>query len=182
MNTLYTLGYTGTKPEQILNLAQTLGAIVIDTRFSPRSRALQWTRLRLTNVLGTHYQHMPNLGNINYKNGGPIQINKPDIGVPAVVARLIIQPVILLCVCKDCDTCHRKVVAEMVQAASGCKVVHLGIKDLTSTPQITPTTAINHTPLPYTGNAMLSAPSIQRALPLMGIPDKLLHLHQARMF
>ena len=130
MQTLYTLGYTGTQPEQIQKFAQDLGALVVDTRYSPRSRAVQWTRLRLTGLLGRHYRHMPSLGNINYKGDGPILINKPEEGVPQVAQLLETQPVILLCVCKEHHTCHRSVVADLVKEACGCEVTHLTAADL----------------------------------------------------
>lgn len=130
--TLYTLGYTGIKPEQLQRLVQDLGEVVVDTRYSPRSRAVQWTRLRLTGLLGRSYQHLPSLGNINYKGDGPIVINKPEEGVPQVAQLLEKQPVILLCVCAEVSGCHRKVVAELMQEYSGCEVVHLSAKDITS--------------------------------------------------
>ena len=130
MQTLYTLGYTGTKPEQILSKAQQLGAMVVDCRLSPRSRAPQWTRKQLSELLGQRYQHMPTLGNLNYKGDGPIIISNPGMGVPAVSKILATQTVILLCVCKEFCTCHRAVVADLVKAACGCDIVHLTAADL----------------------------------------------------
>jgi uncharacterized protein (DUF488 family) len=132
MQTLYTLGYTGTKPEQIQTLAADLGALVVDTRYSPRSRAVQWTGAGFRRLLGESYRHMPSLGNINYKGDGPIVINKPDEGVPQVAALLEQQPIILLCVCAEVSSCHRAVVAELVQEYCGCEIIHLSAKDLTS--------------------------------------------------
>jgi uncharacterized protein (DUF488 family) len=130
MNTLYTLGYTGIKPAQLLQKATELKAIVLDTRYSPRSRAPQWNGLELQNLLGQQYQHLPALGNINYKSGGPIEINLPKVGTQQVVSILAGQAAILLCACPDVETCHRRIVAEMVQAACGCEVIHLGKEDL----------------------------------------------------
>lgn len=132
MNTLYTLGYTGIKPAQLLAKAIELQAIVLDTRYSPRSRAPQWNGMELARLLGQHYQHAPALGNINYKNGGPIEINMPRVGTQQVVSMLVTQSVILLCACPEVSTCHRRVVAEMVQAACQCEVIHLGKGDLAS--------------------------------------------------
>lgn len=129
MNTLYTIGYTGLKPEQLHSLAQRLGAVIIDTRFSPGSMVPHWSRKQLRERLGTLYLHFPTLGNINYKNGGPIKINQPEIGVPAVASILERQPVILLCVCKDHHTCHRSVVAQLVNEHCGCEVSHLTALD-----------------------------------------------------
>lgn len=125
MNILYTLGYTGIEPSQLLSLAQQQRAIVLDVRYSPRSRVPQWNGMELARLFGQRYEHLPALGNVNYKSGGPIEINMPTVGVQQVVSILTGQSVILLCVCPDVETCHRKIVAEMVKAAYVCEVIHL---------------------------------------------------------
>lgn len=130
MHTLYTLGYTGTKPEHILIKAQQLGAMVVDCRFSPRSRAPQWTRKQLSELLGQNYRHIPALGNVNYKGDGPIVISNPAFRVPQVELYLKSQSVILLCVCKEFCTCHRAVVANLVKEACGCEIMHITAADL----------------------------------------------------
>jgi uncharacterized protein (DUF488 family) len=132
MNTLYTLGYTGIKPAQLLAKAIELQAIVIDTRYSPRSRTPQWNGMELARLLGQRYQHLPALGNVNYKTAGPIEINLPKVGTQQMISILNDQAAILLCACPDVSTCHRKIVAEMVQAACGCEVIHLAKGDLAS--------------------------------------------------
>jgi uncharacterized protein (DUF488 family) len=129
MHKLYTLGYTGIKPDQLLTKAIELEAIVLDIRYAPRSRVLQWNAMELARRLGQSYQHVPALGNVNYKNGGPIEINRPRIGTQQVVSMLVTQAVILLCACPDVSTCHRRVVAEMVQAVCQCEVTHLNKND-----------------------------------------------------
>lgn len=173
-HTLFTLGYTGLKPEQILKLAQDLGALVVDTRYSPRSRVPQWTRKQLSERLGSHYQHQPSLGNINYKGDGPIVINKPEEGIPQVASLLEKQPVILLCVCKDCDTCHRKVVAELVQEFSGCEITHLSAKDLNPSAQPGQLFGGDFKVKP------LSTPTDQGGK--LTLSSKALPLHQTKMF
>ena len=180
MNTLYTLGYTGAKPEQILKLVQDLGALVVDCRYSPRSRAVQWTGAGFRRLLGESYLHLPSLGNINYKGDGPIQINKPAEGVPQVIRLLDQQPVILLCVCAECETCHRKVVAELVQAASGCAVQHLNRAEI-SAPSPTSTSQ----PAALFPQADFSAAPLPRPTDAGGqltLSSKALPLHQLKMF
>jgi uncharacterized protein (DUF488 family) len=132
MQTLYTLGYTGIKPAQLLAKVEMLGAIVLDVRYSPRSRAHQWNGIEMARLLGQHYQHVPALGNINYKSGGPVEINMPQVGVPQVMAILAARSAILLCACPDHETCHRSIVAGLVQAMCHCEVIHLGKEDLRS--------------------------------------------------
>ena len=173
-HTLYTLGYTGLKPEQIQQLAADLGAKVIDTRFSPRSRAVQWTRLRLTQLLGSSYQHLPSLGNINYKGDGPIVINKPEEGVPQVASLLEKQAIILLCVCAEVSSCHRKVVAELVQEFSGCEITHLSGKDLTT---------IQPRPLfDQADYSVKPSPTLADQGGTLALTSKTLPLHQKKMF
>ena len=128
MNVLYTLGYTGIEPFQLLSLAQFLRAVVIDTRYSSRSRAPQWNGMELAKLFGKRYEHLPALANLNYKSGGPIEINLPNI--QQVVSILTGQSVILICSCPDVETCHRRIVAGMVKAAFSCSVIHLSKEDL----------------------------------------------------
>lgn len=135
MNTLYTLGYTGLKPAQILAVALKLDAIVVDIRMSPVSRVPHWNGPALAQLLGTRYVHTPAFGNVNYKNGGSIKLHSPNIGLQQIAPLLKRQPLILLCACPDPQTCHRRIAAEVIAAECGCEVVHLTAKDLTEAPK-----------------------------------------------
>lgn len=175
MHTLYTLGYTGTKPEHILSAAQQLGALVVDCRYSPRSRAVQWTGAGFRRLLGERYLHLPSLGNLNYKGDGPILINKPAEGVPQVQKLLQTQPVILLCVCKEFCTCHRTVVADLIKTACGCEIIHLSALDIM--PPVPPVGQL------FSGD--LSAKSIPQPTDQGGtliLKTQALPLHQMKMF
>ncbi len=125
MQTLYTIGYSGISVEVLAAATQKQRWLVVDTRLMPASRQPQWNKKALTLRLIEGYLHLPALGNVNYKNGGAIAIADAASGVPVVVRRLEVQPVLLLCVCASVWTCHRRVVAELVQAACGCDLVHL---------------------------------------------------------
>lgn len=110
---VYTLGYSGRKPAEIKKIAEKLNAVVFDIRFSPRSRAPQWTKKRLTEVLGiTGYMHLKALGNANYKNGGPIEFVDFEAGLQAIEASS--RPVILMCGCKSPNGCHRTTAARQL--------------------------------------------------------------------
>lgn len=130
MHTLYTLGYASVNFEQLRQAAQARGALLLDIRFAARARRPEWNKGRLTAAFGDQYQHLQSLGNQNYKSGGAIELVDPDAGLAIVRDLLDNQPVILLCGCKEVDTCHRKVVAELAQAAFGCDVQHLTPTDL----------------------------------------------------
>ena len=124
MNPLYTFGYSGKQPEELLALAEQLNATVADIRFSPRSRVPQWSGGRLARLLGDRYRPLPALGNRNYK-GGPIELVDPETGIAQVASLLAHQPVILLCVCAEVEHCHRRLAAEIIDNRYGMQITHL---------------------------------------------------------
>lgn len=125
---IYTLGYSGRSPAEIKQLVDNLDAVLLDIRFSPRSRIPHWAGKNLRALLGeTRYQHLKALGNRNYK-GGPIALVDYEAGQAAITQAK--RPVILMCVCHDYHTCHRAVVAERLRAA-GFQVTELGPDDPT---------------------------------------------------
>jgi len=123
MHQLYTFGYSGPLPHELRALAEHLDAIVVDIRFSPRSRNPAWTAGRLTSLLGERYRRLSVLGNRNYK-GGPIEFVDLAEGVVKVGGLLRERPVILLCVCTDVERCHRLPAAEAIAARYGVTITH----------------------------------------------------------
>jgi len=117
--TIYTLGY-GKKPlAEIRALAEQLNALVVDVRYSPRSRKPEYNKSGFERVLNESYVHVPELGNLNYKNGGPIEIADYEEGVMRAVTFAEARgksAIILMCVCWNPVTCHRTTVAERMQA------------------------------------------------------------------
>jgi len=123
---IYTLGYTGCDPGDLRDLAHLKSTVVIDTRFSPRSRVPAWDGAALKALLGGSYTHDRNLGNRNYKNGRPIEIVNLRRGLEGVKAYLKHDlNVLLLCACSDLKTCHRRVIADALFAALGQPITHL---------------------------------------------------------
>ena len=125
--TIYTLGYSGWKIEQMAAVLERLGAVLVDVRMVPRSRAPQWNGGVLHRRLGERYVWVRELGNRNYR-GTFEQIEIADF--PAGERRLreiaaAGQPVILLCGCANVNLCHRKLLAEWLAQAWGAEVVHL---------------------------------------------------------
>lgn len=125
MNTLYTIGYAKLSPDRLKAQAERLNAVLVDIRFSPASRRPEWSGKRLRELLGERYVHVKALGNINYK-GGPIRYVDLDGGTQAIAALLEQRPVILMCVCADVETCHRKGAAEHIADTLGVNLLHLG--------------------------------------------------------
>lgn len=106
---IYLAGYTGRKPEQFEQLSNLLDAIIVDIRLSPLSRVAHWDNSALKARFRDRYTWIQDLGNENYKNGGPIKIRNLDRGIGRVVA-LPWSATILICACPNAHSCHRTVV------------------------------------------------------------------------
>ena len=66
-NKIYTIGYSGSKPDQIKQLLDDKVAVLFDIRFSPWSRVPQWSKSNLAATVGEErYFHVKPLGNANY--------------------------------------------------------------------------------------------------------------------
>lgn len=128
MNTIYTLGYGGGAwtPDALAQVVKEKGARLVDIRYSPRSRVPHWNAGPLEKSLGNQsYMHLPALGNVNYKNGGPIELANPAHAVDVLRPILLKQSIILLCACRDAATCHRTPAAEYLAEQLGAEVVHI---------------------------------------------------------
>jgi len=135
MKTLYTFGYQNVKTAaQIKALAEKYDALVVDTRFSPRSWSPEFKQATLREVLGERYKYAGSLGNKNYKSGGEIVLVDALRGTNFVISILSFHSVILLCGCKDHTKCHRTYIAELIQSQWKCEVVHLQAQDVPQLP------------------------------------------------
>lgn len=125
-----TVGYSGLDVDSLVSYAKEINAVVVDTRYRPYSRNPTWRKGNLIAQFRTgnghqRYMHISDLGNLNYK-GGPIAISDPEAGLPKVKALLDAGfRVILMCVCRDPERCHRSVVADMLVEEYGVTVRHL---------------------------------------------------------
>lgn len=130
MSVLYTFGYAA--PDAALRLDQMMEAdpalVLLDIRLHPWSqRYPAFRKAALAQCFGARYQHVPALGNLNHRDHRlPIALVDPVAGV-AHVCRLLDAglPVCLLCACAHVESCHRFVVAHLVQEQGGYQVVHL---------------------------------------------------------
>src|SRR5581483_2491336 len=127
MKTIYTAGYTGMTVEQLEGMMARLEGrpLLVDVRFSPRSRNPAWAGSNLRARFGADYLHVNALGNRNYRGGGPIELVDADEGARVVGPILKDRPVVLLCACKDHRECHRKDAAEALAERLGAEVRHL---------------------------------------------------------
>jgi hypothetical protein len=133
MNKLYTMGYQGMRGVyNLLEFAIPLDATIVDIRYQPWSQNEEWTQQTLLQRLcdlqfgglKCRYVHIKELGNLNYKTGGPIEIWLPEVGMARLDEQLKAKPCILLCRCPDVG-CHRFVVADLAVKWLGASVEHL---------------------------------------------------------
>lgn len=135
LNTIYTAGYSGLTPAQLGAMAERLGAVIIDVRYSPFSRDAAWRKPAMAKLWGKWYRHLNEFGNRNYK-GNEIVIADFEKGVEEITPILKDHPVILLCACWSFQLCHRKVVADRLAARLGTSVTHLTKKDFPSKEEV----------------------------------------------
>ena len=130
--TIYTLGYSGWKFEEVDEALVRLDAVLVDVRMVPRSRwAPGWNAKTLEARLGEKYVWLKEFGNRNYK-GTFEQIEIADFPAGEKRLREITntgKAVVLLCGCRDVNVCHRKVLAERLSQSWGAEVVHLTAPD-----------------------------------------------------
>ena len=110
--TIYTLGYSGWKIEDVEAVLDRLDAILVDVRMVPRTRwQPQWNAAVLRAQLGDRYVWLREFGNRNYK-GTFEQIDIADFPTGEQRLRDLTVPgkaVVLLCGCRDVNVCVRSV-------------------------------------------------------------------------
>lgn len=122
---IQTIGYTGRKPAEIAAIVRESDGLLLDIRYSAKSRNPAWNKRQLEEMLSGKYCHLWEWGNVNYK-GGEIDIADYDYGLTMLQA--IIKDaeaagnlsgneiILLMCACKDADHCHRTEVARLLRA------------------------------------------------------------------
>ena len=124
---VYTLGYSQPGARLVLDtLIWHEGWLLIDIRHAPVSTWLDWTQRALLQRYGPAYVHLPALGNLHARDHRlPIVLADAPTGIRSVVRTVDDgRRCLLLCACKDYRTCHREIVARLLQQA-GVPVTHL---------------------------------------------------------
>ncbi len=129
VGTVYTVGYaSGAAAEmEIARMMQDTSVLLIDIRVRPQSRWWpHFNKKQLRVVWGARYSHEKKLGNDNYRDRSlPVVLHgpEPEQAIAGLVALLQHgYSLVLLCACKNYETCHRKVVVEMIQHEMEMKV------------------------------------------------------------
>jgi uncharacterized protein (DUF488 family) len=120
--TIYTIGYASPGAgAHVDHLMQDEQIILLDVRLSPRSRwQPAWNRHALEATYGPRYQWDRRLGNLNYQErtrGIELAEGHLDAAQDAAVLLSAGTSLIVLCACKDAQTCHRTLVAKLIQDA-----------------------------------------------------------------
>ncbi len=111
-------GYANSGVTELERLMKDVNTYLVDIRLSPQSQWQDFNKGSLQARFPNRYMHMPELGNVNYRNRLPIQIASPDQGI----ARLINgirqgYTIVLMCGCKEYESCHRHTVVNLLQDA-----------------------------------------------------------------
>ena len=132
MAPLYTIGYGGKTPKEVLDLLKEHGAqALVDVRATPRSRISGFGKGELARFLLAEniiYYHVEALGNANRKSGpgAPIRLVDEASGLSALLGTLSRHDVAILCAERDYKNCHRSYIADrVVETNPDIRVVHI---------------------------------------------------------
>lgn len=84
--------------------------MLIDIRFVPWSRQLEWRKDYLQLLLKKRYLHVSHLGNRAYQEEGKIAIQNLSLGIK-VITELRVN-LLLMCACENPNGCHRRVISQ----------------------------------------------------------------------
>jgi len=113
---IYTIGYQSTTILNIERAIRALDATLIDIRLAARSYIPEYRLNTLAARFGNKYIHVPELGNINYKDDTlPQVIRDFDAGL-SIVQAVQSPNVILMCACASPYKCHRLLIRQRLLA------------------------------------------------------------------
>ncbi len=104
MSKIYTTGYIGKDIADLKPLLESLDACLIDIRFAPVSKYLEWRKDYLQILLKGQYRHVQNLGNRAYQEN-KIEIQNLELGIRTILSFEV--NLVLMCGCAELKLCHR---------------------------------------------------------------------------
>ena len=132
MANLYTIGYGGRTPNEVLVLLRKQEVrVLVDVRALPRSRIPGFSKGELARFLRSEnitYYHIEALGNANRKAGPgePTQLVDETSGLSALLDILSRYEVAIMCAERDYKYCHRSYIADRVVVTNlNIRVVHI---------------------------------------------------------
>ncbi len=107
-------GYASGGVVELERLMRDKRAYLVDIRLSPRSKWQAFNQEALQARFHSRYIHMPELGNKNYRSGGPIQIAYAEQGIARLIDGIMQgYTIVLMCGCKEYESCHRRTVVNL---------------------------------------------------------------------
>ena len=115
--------------ERLKNALKRENALLVDTKFSPKSKNPTWRKESLVSVLERRYIHLPQFGNSAYKSDRIVIADMPK-GIEFLVQlrEFGFQKFILMCACANESTCHRNVIIREL-LFNGAERVEFSVKD-----------------------------------------------------
>lgn len=112
---IYTIGYSGRTADDIKRIVG--GGLLLDIRFSPRSRKAGFSQKKLEENFNDQYQWLYEFGNENFR-GNTILLYDPAAGLEIIKTlseKYHDMPLFLMCACANPTTCHRATVATLLR-------------------------------------------------------------------
>ena len=107
---IYTTGFEKMRVTDLPELLAVLDAILIDVRFQPPEKPLEFSKNYLKLLLKNSYYHVPVLGVRAENPNGGTAIQNIALGVKIV--RELPHNVVLMCACAAPENCHRRIIAQ----------------------------------------------------------------------
>ncbi len=104
---IYTLGYNAWSREGIAEKIAELDAWLVDVRFSARSARAGFDEADLRAFFPS-YVRVRELGNKAFREGR-IELLDPPRGIARIAELVAERPVLLICACRNIESCHRRV-------------------------------------------------------------------------
>lgn len=130
--TVYSIGYSAWRIDELVAEVERLDATLIDTRHVPFSQwRPEWSKPNLQRRLGARYRHVAGFGNLRYREPSPdaILLADPEAALNEVEPLLACGPLLVMCACRDHETCHRREVTRLLAERYGVEVVLLAPKE-----------------------------------------------------
>lgn len=137
---IYSIGYAGLTPAELLATAKQLDATVIDVRFVPKSRMKGFGRLQIMALLGDRYLWKGDvLGGIHGENKGPTSAGLKWLtdNAWAMTTEVTSRPnALLMCLEESPGECHRHSLIAVPLLKRGIDVLHIFRDELVTTSEL----------------------------------------------
>lgn len=127
----YTVGYGNYPVARLFKAARSVNGHILDIRHAPRSERPEWCEEALAATFGVRYEHLPALGNRQYRASrtGSAEPEIVDMEAGAARVRAVMEETgrspVLICACSDFARCHRARVALELASTAGIETREL---------------------------------------------------------